>query len=143
MVTRRSPPFHHNESTQEADKKVQNGTPTAHGSPSQHSHVFSGLWSMGSVAGWAEANHLPSEQGGPSGEGTSSNAMSVHPATAGRDSPGELPESPPEYPGYESVMALYNTCYSILTAALSVMAPNKAPEVEEEQRESSDYVCPL
>ena len=117
--------------------------PSCSQNPSRRSFVLSHLWSTGSVARWAGGNHLPSEQGGPSGEGTSSNAMSVHPATAGRDSPGELPESPPEYPGYESVMALYNTCYSILTAALSVMAPNKAPEVEEEQRESSDYVCPL
>ena len=41
------------------------------------------------------------------------------------------------------MMALYNTCYSILTVALSVMAPNKASEAEEEQGESSDYVCPL
>ena len=143
MVTRRSPPFHHNESTQEADKKVQNGTPTAHGSPSQHSHVFSGLWSMGSVAGWAEANHLPSEQGGPSGEGTSSNGTSVLLATAGRDSIGELPKSSPEYPGYGSVMILYNTCYPILMAALLVMAPNEALEVAEKQEESSDYKCAI
>lgn len=107
--------------------------------------MFSDL-SVGSVARRAGENHLPSEQGSPSraaGEGTSSNAISVPSATAERDSPGKLPESPPVYPDYESVMALYNTCYSILTAALSVMAPNKAPEVEEEQRESSDYVCPL
>lgn len=40
-------------------------------------------------------------------------------------------------------MALYNPCYSILIAALSVMAPNKAPEAEEEQGESSDYKCVL
>ena len=46
---------------------------------------------MGSVAGGARANHLPSEQGGPSGEGMSSNATSVPPATAGRDGAGELP----------------------------------------------------
>ena len=111
--------------------------------PSQHSHVFSGLWSMGSVARWAEANHLPSEQGGPSGEGTSSNGMSVLLATAGRDSIGELPKSSPEYPGYGLVMTLYNTCYSILMAALLVMAPNEALEVAEKQEESSDYKCAL
>lgn len=40
-------------------------------------------------------------------------------------------------------MALHNTCYSILMVALSVMAPNEAPEVEEEQGESSDYKCVL
>ena len=64
--------------------------------------------------------------------------MSVHPATAGRDSPGELPESPPEYPGYDSVMIMYSTYYSIVKAAISLVPPNEASEVEEEQ-ESSDY----
>ena len=51
-----------------------------------------------------------------------------------------MPESPPEYPDYDSVMALYNTCYSILTAALSSTAPNEAPGSEEEQGE---YMCVL
>nr|CAI9690063.1 unnamed protein product [Rangifer tarandus platyrhynchus] len=44
------------------------------------------------------------------------------------------------YPDYDSVMALHNTCYSILTAALSSTAPNEAPEAEEEQGE---YMCVL
>ncbi|OWJ99456.1 hypothetical protein Celaphus_00009598 [Cervus elaphus hippelaphus] len=91
VATRRSPKFHHNESTQEADKKAQKGTPIVHKTPGQCSFVFYGLWSMGSVAGRARENHLPSEQGGPSGEGMSSNATSVPPATAGRDRAGELP----------------------------------------------------
>nr|CAI9689545.1 unnamed protein product [Rangifer tarandus platyrhynchus] len=64
-------------------------------------------------------------------------------ATAGRDSPGELPESPPVYPDYESLMTLYNACYSILMAGLLVMAPDEAPESEEEQGDSSDYKCAL
>ena len=100
-------------------------------------------WSMGSVDGRAKGNHLPSEQGSPSGEDTSSNAMSVPLGTSGRDGPGELPESFPEYTDYKSVMALYNTYSSILTAALSVTAPNEASEAEEEQGESSDYKCVL
>lgn len=37
---------------------------------------------------------------------------------------------PPEYPDYDSVMALYNTCHSMLMAALSGRAPNEAPEAE-------------
>ncbi|CAI9181333.1 unnamed protein product [Rangifer tarandus platyrhynchus] len=98
---------------------------------------------MGSVAGRAGRNHLPREQGSHSGEGTSSNATSVPPATSGRDGAGELPESPPEYPDYDSVMALHKTCCSILMVAPSVMAPNEAPEVEEKQGESSDYKCVL
>lgn len=40
-------------------------------------------------------NRGPSEQGGPSGEGTSRNVMFVPPATAGRDGAGELPTAPP------------------------------------------------
>ncbi|CAM9135764.1 unnamed protein product [Rangifer tarandus platyrhynchus] len=42
-----------------------------------------------------------------------------------------MPESPPEYPDYDSVMALYNTCYSMLMAALSGRAPNEAPEADQ------------
>ncbi|KAJ1369145.1 hypothetical protein KIN20_030547 [Parelaphostrongylus tenuis] len=74
--------------------------------------------------------HLPSEQGGPSGKGTSNSAMSVPRATSGRKSTGQMPESPPEYPDYDSVMALYHTCHSMLMADLSGRAPNEAPEAE-------------
>ncbi|CAI9150187.1 unnamed protein product [Rangifer tarandus platyrhynchus] len=143
MATRHSPRLHHNEFTQETGNKVQKAMPTACRNPSQCLFVFSDLWSMGSVASQAGGNHLPSEQGGPSGEGPSNSDTSVPPATAGRDSPGELPESPPVYPDYESLMTLYNACYSILMAGLLVMAPDEAPESEEEQGDSSDYKCAL
>ncbi|CAI9149066.1 unnamed protein product [Rangifer tarandus platyrhynchus] len=144
MATRHSPRLRHNEFTQETGNKVQKAMPTACRNPSQCLFVFSDLWSMGSVASQAGGNHLPSEQGGPSGEGPSNSATSVAlPATAGRDSTGELPESPPVYPDYESLMTLYNACYSILMAGLLVMAPDEAPESEEEKRDSSDYKCAL
>ena len=99
---------------------------------------------MDSVVGRPRSSHLHSEQGCPSGEGTSSNAMSVPLATAGRDSAGELPKSRncPRYPDYGPVMTLYNTYDSIVRGAVSVVAPNEAPEAEEEQEESSE-VCPL
>ena len=139
MATRHSPRLHHHEFTQEAGNKVQKGMPTACRTPSQCSCVFSDLWSMGSVASQAGGNHLPSEQGGSSVEGPSNNATSVPPATAGRESPGELPESPTVYPDYESPMTLYSICYSIL----SNMAPDEAPESEEEQGDSSDRKCVL
>uniref|UniRef100_A0A4W2HHP4 HSF-type DNA-binding domain-containing protein n=2 Tax=Bos TaxID=9903 RepID=A0A4W2HHP4_BOBOX len=131
VATRQSPRLHHNQCTQEAGKKVQKGMPPARRMPSWCSFVFSGLWSMGSVARWAGRNHLHSEQGGPSGEGTSSNATSVSPATSGK------------YPDYDLVMALHKICYYIPMVALSVMVPNEAPEAEEEQGESSDYKCVL
>ena len=140
MAIRHSPRLHHKQCTQEAGKKVQKGTPPACTTLSRRSFVLSRLWSMGSVAGRAEANHLPTEQGGPSRKGMSSTTTFVPPATSGRESTGQMPESPPEYPDYDSVMALYNTCYSILTAALSSTAPNEAPGSEEEQGE---YMCVL
>ncbi|KAB0340450.1 hypothetical protein FD755_024740 [Muntiacus reevesi] len=130
VATRHSPRLHHD-------------FPPAHRTPSRQSFVSSYLWSMGSVAGRSKASHLPSEQGGPSGKGMSSNATSVQLATSGRESTVQMPESPPEYPACDSVMALYNTCSSILMVALSVTAPKEAPSAEEEQGESSGYKCVL
>ena len=143
VVTRCSPRFRHNESTQEADKKVQKGAPNVHRIPGRCSFLFCGLWFIGSVARQAKENHLPRELGGPSGEGKSSNSMSVSPATAGRDSAGQLPKSPPRYPDYVSAMNLYNTYDSIVKVAILVVAPSEAPEVDEEEEESSDYTCAL
>ena len=40
-------------------------------------------------------------------------------------------------------MTMYNTYFSIMMIAISVVAQNKAPEAEEEQEESSDYKCAL
>ncbi|CAM9157252.1 unnamed protein product, partial [Rangifer tarandus platyrhynchus] len=98
------------------------------------------LQDPGKAQGPVEAQLLGAEAGEALSPQPCPHSLLLHPSTAGRDSPGELPETPPEYPDYQSVMALYNTCYSILTAALSIMAPNKAPEAEEEQGESSDDV---
>ena len=39
-------------------------------------------------------------------------------------------------------MIMYSTYYSIVKAAVSVVAPNEAPEVDKE-KESSDYKCAL
>ncbi|CAI9181433.1 unnamed protein product [Rangifer tarandus platyrhynchus] len=143
VETRHSPRLHHDQCTQEAGRKVQKGIPTACRTPSRRSLVFSGLCSMGSVDRQGEGNHLHSEHGGLSGEGMSSNATSIPLATAGRNSSRELPGNPVEYPDYDSAMDVYKTCYSILMAALSVMAPDDAPESEEEQGEISDYKCAL
>uniref|UniRef100_A0A8C0R723 HSF-type DNA-binding domain-containing protein n=1 Tax=Canis lupus dingo TaxID=286419 RepID=A0A8C0R723_CANLU len=104
--------------------------PNAQGPSGTQSFTFSGIWSLSSVAGYATENHGPSELAGPSGEGTSRNVMFASPALAGRDGAGELPPAPPVYPDYRSVMSLYNTCYSILLAALS-------------HEGSSDYKCAL
>uniref|UniRef100_A0A452RGX2 HSF-type DNA-binding domain-containing protein n=1 Tax=Ursus americanus TaxID=9643 RepID=A0A452RGX2_URSAM len=141
-ATRRSPRIHHKESTKE-DKAAPKEAPSVQGPSGTRSLTFSGIWSLSSVAGYAMENRGPSEQGGPSGEGTSRNVMFAPPAIAGRDGAGELPTAPLVYPDYGSVMSLYNTCYSILLAALSVMSPNEAPSENEEQEGSSDYKCAL
>ena len=40
-------------------------------------------------------------------------------------------------------MNLYNTYDSIVKVAILVVAPSEAPEVDEEEEESSDYTCAL
>ncbi|KAB0337226.1 hypothetical protein FD755_025689 [Muntiacus reevesi] len=119
------------------------GTSTVHGTPRQCSFVLCGLWFMASGARGLRSSHLLSEQGCPSGEGPSSNIMSVPPVNAGRDGAGELHESSPRYPDYGSAMTLYNTYDSIVRGAFSVVDPNEAPEAEEEQERSLDYKCAL
>ncbi|KAB0338782.1 hypothetical protein FD754_024340 [Muntiacus muntjak] len=131
--------------TQEVGRKVQKGIPTACRTPSRCSLVFSGLCSMGSVDRQGGGNHLPSEHDSLSGRACPA-MQYLYPwllLTAGRNSSRELPGNPLEYPDYDSVMDVYKTCYSILMAALSVMAPDDAPESEEEQGEISDYKCAL
>ena len=127
MATRHSPQLHHNPCTQEVGKKVQEGTPPARRNPRRRSTGLSRVCFMCCVAGQAGVKRVPSKQGGPRGKGTSNSAMSVPRATSGRKSTGQMPESPPDY---DSVVALYNTCYSMLMAALSRRAPNEAPETE-------------
>ena len=141
-ATRQSPRIHHEEPAND-DKTVLGAAPNAQGPSSSQPFAFSGIWSLSSAAGYAMATHGPSEPGGLSGEGTSRNMMFVPLATARRDDTGELPVSPPVYPDYGTVMSLYNTCYSILLAALSVMSPNEAPSENEELEGSSDYKCAL
>ena len=81
--------------------------------------------------------HCPSQPGGPSGEGTSGNVTFAPTAPARANGTGGLPTSRPDYPLYDSVMSLYNTCDSIPMAALSVMAPPTDPDKEEEEEEGS------
>lgn len=80
------------------------------------------------------------QPGGPSGEGTSGNVLFAPRATAARDGAGELPTLPPDR---NSVIYLYNICYSFLLAARSVKAPQEAPEEDEEEEGASDYKCVL
>lgn len=126
---RHSPRIHRKESTREGNRKAQKKATDAWGPSDSWPFKFSGLKSTSSAM---RVQHT-SEPGGPSGEGTSRNAMFVPTATAGTNGTGALPTRPPNYPLYDSVMCLYNTCYSLLMAALSVISPS------EEEEGSSDY----
>ncbi|VTJ88806.1 heat shock transcription factor, X-linked member 3-like [Marmota monax] len=145
---RRSPSFHH-------EVKAEHGLPQREALDHQalrgtQPFMPSGLWAMmSSVSEQPLENQLPQEPSSPDGEGTSSQA------TAGMEGEEEVPRSPQGYPDCCSVMSLYNTCYSILLAALSAMSPREPPEdgegegegqgegEEEVQEGSSDYKCVL
>ncbi|XP_001499582.3 heat shock transcription factor, X-linked member 3-like [Equus przewalskii] len=142
-ATRRSPRTCQNEPTIETDRKAQKEAPKAQGPTDTWSVMCSDVHSVSSVEGHATENREPSEPGSPSGEGTSRNVLFESMATGGGDGAEEPPTSPPDYPDHDSVMFLYNTCYSILLASLSVMAPPEAPDEDEEQESSSDYKCAL
>ncbi|XP_032330694.1 LOW QUALITY PROTEIN: heat shock transcription factor, X-linked member 3-like [Camelus ferus] len=135
--------FHQNDSTNDADRKTQREAPRAQVPSGFRAFVLPGVLSAGRVARLVVVQRPSSEQGGPSGEGTSRNVTLVPPATAGRDGAGELPRSPPVCPDPSSVVSTCNTGYCMLLAALLLMAPNQRPEADEEPEGSSDYKCAL
>ncbi|XP_019568222.2 heat shock transcription factor, X-linked member 3 [Rhinolophus sinicus] len=134
--TRRSQRIQLKKCTNEADKRAQKEGTNARGRSGTRSFILPDTWFMGNIAGHAMEDPSSSEPGGPSAEGTSSNVMFVPRATAERDGAGKLPTPPPDH---SSVMSLYNSCYSFLLAALSVKAPQEAPEEDEEEEGASDY----
>ncbi|KAM4798436.1 heat shock transcription factor, X-linked member 3-like [Urocitellus parryii] len=155
VPTRRSPRFHHEV---KAEHELPQREALDHQGPrGTQPFMPSGVWAMSSVSEQPLENQLPQEPSGPDGDedGTPSSQ-----ATAGMEGEGEVPGSPQGYPDYCSVMSLYNTCYSILLAALSAMSPREPPEdgegegegqgqgeeddnEEEVQEGSSDYKCAL
>ncbi|KAM5291008.1 heat shock transcription factor, X-linked member 3-like [Glossophaga mutica] len=143
--TGRSPRMSHRGGSKAADPKTQKKAPSAPGHSGTRSFKFLDLWSTSS----AMIVLCPSEPGGPSREGTSRNVTFETTAPARTNGAGEPPTSHPDDPLYDSVMSLYNTCFSILMAALSVMAPPTDPHEEEEQEEqeeeegSCDDLCAL
>ncbi|XP_069319673.1 heat shock transcription factor, X-linked member 3-like [Eulemur rufifrons] len=141
VATRRSPRIHHNNAKKEANQKSQMGAPNVQGPSGTRSFTFSGVCSMNSISRYPQENCPAHEPYGPSGEGTSRNATFVPLATAPMEGTGEGAASPQVVADYGSVMSLYDTCYSILLAALSVMSPNEPPE--EEPEVSADCKCAL
>ncbi|XP_071462203.1 heat shock transcription factor, X-linked member 3-like [Marmota flaviventris] len=151
VCTRCSPSFHH-------EVKAEHELPQREALDHQalrgtQPFMPSGLWAMSSVSEQPLENQLPQEPSSPDGEGTSEDGTPSSQATAGMEGEGEVPRGPQGYPDCCSVMSLYNTCYSILLAALSAMSPREPPEdgegegegqregEEEVQEGSSDYKC--
>lgn len=98
---------------------------------------------MGEGVAWGPGQTIsPAGRGGPSGEGMSS-MRHLYPATAGREATGKPTLEPTECPGYGSVMTMYSTYYSIVMVLSSLWPKREAPEVDEEQEDSSVYKCPL
>ena len=110
--------------------RAQKTDPNVQGSRGSWSCTLPSYLSLDNTARRARAEPYPSEPAGPSGEGISENVRLAPTATATWDVPGEEPTGPPDF---DSVMSLYNTCYSMPMAALSALAPTNAPEGEEEK----------
>ncbi|XP_053436887.1 heat shock transcription factor, X-linked member 4 [Nycticebus coucang] len=142
VATRHSPRIHQNNAKKKAKQQSLTGAPSVQGTSGTQSHLRSGMSPMRSATGCPQGNRSTFEPNGSSGEGTSSSATFTPIATARMESTREGPASLQEYPEYASIVSLYNTCYSILLAALSVMSPNEPPE-NEEPEDSSDYKCAL
>ncbi|EGW13985.1 hypothetical protein I79_022117 [Cricetulus griseus] len=79
-------------------------------------------------------NCPPQQTSVPCGEGTSDNATVPPLAT------GHVPSSSSRYLRYGYMMSMYDTCYSILKAALSAisLSQSTAEEGEEEEEEGED-----
>ncbi|XP_045394731.1 heat shock transcription factor, X-linked member 4 [Lemur catta] len=141
VATRHSPRIHQRNAKKEANQKSQMAAPNVQGPSGTCSCTFSAVCSMNIISGHPQENYPAHEPYGPSGEGTSRNATFGPLATAPMEGTWEVAASPQVVPDYGSVMSLYNICYSIVLATLSVMSPNEAPE--EEPEGSSDYKCAL
>lgn len=95
--------------------------------------MFSRTWSLSGVAGPPIKNCPPHQPNVPNREDTSQRAKPAPTATAEPTGAGAPPMGHTVYLDGASVMLLYNTCYLILLAALSVMSIN---ETCDEQQES-------
>uniref|UniRef100_A0A2K6LE58 Uncharacterized protein n=1 Tax=Rhinopithecus bieti TaxID=61621 RepID=A0A2K6LE58_RHIBE len=119
---RHSPRFHHNNAMKEANN-IQGPSDT-------QSFLSPGMCSMNSITGHSLGSGPPQKPNDPSGEGTSEDVTFASLTTCtGMESTGKVP-STLVYPDYDCVMSLYNTRYSILSVAISVMSPDEPPDEE-------------
>ncbi|KAG8525061.1 Heat shock transcription factor, X-linked member 3 [Galemys pyrenaicus] len=146
VPTRRSARLLHLNANKEAQQEAQQEAPAAQGPGGSPPARLSDTWPVGGVEGRPKGGRSPTEAGGPSGEGTSRNVTLVPQMPADQEGAGELPSSPPGFPERSSALSVYNICYSILLAALLVMAPHDDPEEAEEEQEQegpSEDSCTL
>ncbi|PNJ85451.1 HSFX3 isoform 1, partial [Pongo abelii] len=133
VATRRSLRIYHINARKEAIKMCQQGAPSVQGPSGTQSFRRSGMWwSKKSATRHPLGNGSPQEPNGPSWEGTSGNVTFASSATTWMEGTGQVPSSL-VYPDNGSVMSLYNICYYVLLASLSVMSPNEPSDNEEEQ----------
>ncbi|XP_055124228.1 heat shock transcription factor, X-linked member 3 [Symphalangus syndactylus] len=142
VATRRSLCIYHINARKEGIKMCQRGAPSVQGSSGTQSFRRSGMWFKKRATWHPLGNGPPQEPNGPSGEGTSGNVTFASSATTWMEGTGQVPSSL-VYSDNGSVMSLYNICYYVLLASLSVMSPNEPSNNEEEQEGSSDYKCRL
>ncbi|XP_077000932.1 heat shock transcription factor, X-linked member 3-like [Tamandua tetradactyla] len=124
-----------NETIQNSQKKP----PNVQGPSGSLDFMFSRTWSLSGVAGPPIKNCPPHQPNVPNREGTSQHAKPAPTATAEPTGAGAPPMGHTVYPDGASVMLLYNTCYSILLAALSVMSTNEP--CDEQQESPSESLC--
>ncbi|XP_037019986.2 heat shock transcription factor, X-linked member 3-like [Artibeus jamaicensis] len=109
--------INYREDTKESNGETQKKAPSAQGPSGTQPFQFPGLRCTSSVM----IAHSPNDPGGPSGECISGIVPLAPRFPAGTDSTGDLATSYLNFSLYDSVMYLFNTCYSILIAALSVI----------------------
>ncbi|XP_004695854.1 PREDICTED: heat shock transcription factor, X-linked-like [Condylura cristata] len=133
-ATRRSLRLLQLHANREAREEAQEA-PAAQAAEGAQSALSGVFWPLSSEAGSPEEGCCPSS---PSGELRSGDDSFGPWASAEEEGEDQLPGSPPPSPDYASVLALYNTCYSILLAALSVMAPNEEESNGEEEPDGGE-----
>lgn len=131
-ATRRSPRFHHGRSTETTKEKALQG--------SRHPQPFPSpeVCSVSSTAECSRENYSLSEEGGGCGEGTSRNTFFPLAMTS-RQRSRHGSNTSQAFTDYESVLSLYNTCYSILLATLSAMTPQQVPEAAQNNTDQNPF----
>ncbi|XP_052606169.1 heat shock transcription factor, X-linked member 3-like [Peromyscus californicus insignis] len=124
--------------TEEEDVKSQQGVPNNQTPAGNLSTVASSALEKSSILVSAPDNCPPQETSGPHGEGTSDKDTVSPLTTVKMEGAGHVPSSSSGYLGYGNVMSVYNTCHSILKAALSAISLSVSAEEEEEQEQKEE-----